>query len=84
MSIDLSDLSQVERVAEEYTRKRRFLFNITLRSMAPSEYFEAVVGDGINVVLLIPEGSVNIDHELSTSTRKLGINAEGMGGNIIH
>ncbi|KAL2045355.1 hypothetical protein ABVK25_012171 [Lepraria finkii] len=83
LSIDPSDLSWVERVAEEYTRNRRFLFNTTLRSIAPSECFEAVVGDGTNVVLLIPEGSVNIDDELLTSARRLGINAEGIGGNTI-
>ena len=83
LSIDPSDPSWVERVAEEHTRNRRFLFNTTLRSMAPSECFEAVVGDGTNVVLLIPEGRVNIDDELLTSAGRLGINAEGIGGNTI-
>lgn len=77
--IDPSDPSQVERVAEEHTRNGRFLFNTNLRSMAPSECFEAIVGDGTNVVLLIPEGSVNIDDEISLSAGNLGIGAEGLG-----
>lgn len=83
LSIDPSDPSQVERVAEEHMRNRCFIFNTILRSMAPSECLEAVVSGGKNVVLLIPEGSVNIDDELSISAEKLGVNAEGTGGSTI-
>lgn len=83
LSIDPSDPSQVERVAEEHTRNRRFLFNTTLRSMAPSECFEAVVDDGTNAVLLIPEGSIIIEDELSTSARILGVNAQGLAENTV-
>jgi len=61
--------------------KRRFLFNTALRSLALSECLDAVVGDGTNVVLLIPEGNVNIDRALSTSARMLGMNAEGVAEN---
>ncbi len=82
LSIDPSNPAQVERVAEEHTRKRRFLLDTALRALAPSECFEAVFGDGTNMVLLIPEGSINIDYELWISARKLDIDAEGMGGNI--
>lgn len=70
LSIDPSDPSPVERVAEDHASNGRFLFDSILRSMAPSECFEAVVGDGTNVVLLIPEGSVIID-ELSTSAGRM-------------
>ena len=73
LSIYLSDPSPVERVAEIHTRNRRFLFNTTLRSLAPSEYFEAIVSDSINVVLIIPEGSVNIDLEGSRSAWRPGV-----------
>ena len=80
---DPSTSSAVERVAEAHTSKRRFLFNTTLRSLAPSECFNAVVRDGTNVVLLIPEGSVNIDHALSTSVEMLGTNAQGLAENTV-
>lgn len=79
LSIDAAEpstSSAVERVAEAHTSKRRFLFNTALRSLAPSECLDAVVGDGTNVVLLIPEGSVKIDHALSMSARMLGMNAQ--------
>lgn len=76
LSVDPSDPSPVERVAEDYVSNGRFLFDTTLRSIAPSECFDAVVGDGTNVILLIPEGSVIIDDKLSTSAGRLGINAE--------
>lgn len=82
LSVNPSSPAQVERVAEEHTGKRRFLFNTALRALAPSECFEAVVGDGTNTVLLIPEGSVNIDHELWISARKVCIDADGMEGNM--
>lgn len=84
LSIDPSSPAQVERVAEEHTGKRRFLFNTALRALAPSECFDAVVGDGTNTVLLIPEGSINIDHELWISARKIYIDAEGTGGNTTY
>ena len=83
MPVDPSDPSPVERVAEDHASNGRFLFDTTLRSLAPSECFEAVVGDGTNVVLLIPEGSVNIDHALSTSARILGVNAQGLAENTV-
>ena len=73
LSIDPSDPSLVERVAEIHTSNRRFLFNTTLRSLAPSECFEAIVSDGTNIVLMIPEGSVNIDLEGSRSAWRLGV-----------
>ena len=73
-----STSSAVERIAEAHTSKRRLLFNTTLRSLASSECLDAVIGDGTNVVLLIPEGSVNIDYALSTSARMLGMDAQGM------
>ena len=81
LSIDPSSPALVEHIAEEHTRKRNFLFNTSLRAMAPSECFEAAVGNGTNMILLIPEGSVNIDHELGTSARKLCIGAGWTGGN---
>ena len=68
LSIYLSNPSPVERIAEMYTRNQRFLFNTTLRSLAPLEYFKAIVSNSTNVVLMIPEGSVNIDLEGSRST----------------
>ena len=68
LSIYLSDPSPVERVAEMYTRNRRFLFNTTLRSLAPLEYFKAIISNSTNVVLIILEGSVNIDLKGSRST----------------
>jgi hypothetical protein len=86
MSIDAAEpstSSAVERVAEAHTSNRRFLFNTALRSLAPSECLDAVVGDGTNVVLLIPEGSVNIDHALSASARMLGMNAQGVAENTV-
>ncbi len=86
ISIDAAEPSSscaVERVAEAHTSKRRFLFNTALRSLAPSECLDAVVGDGTHVVLLIPEGSVNIDHALSTSARMLGINAQEAAENSL-
>ena len=73
-----STSSAAERVAEAHTSKRRFLFNTTLRSLAPSECFNAVVGDGSNVVPLIPEGSINIDHAFSTSVETSGMNVQGL------
>ena len=84
LSIDPSSPAQVERVAEEHTGKRRFLFNTALRALAPSKCFDAVVGDGTNTVLLIPEGSINIDHKLCTSARKVCIDAEGTEGNTTY
>lgn len=80
LSIDPSSPAPVEHVAEEHTRKRRFLFNTALRAMAPSECFDAVVGDGTNMILLIPEGSIDIDYELGTSARKLYIDAGATEG----
>ena len=47
LSINSSDPSPVERVAEMHTSNRRFLSNTTLRSLAPSECFEAIVSDGL-------------------------------------
>lgn len=84
LSIDPPDPSQIERVAQEHSRNRHFLFNTTLRSRAPSECFEAVVRDGTNFVVLIPEGSVNIDRDLTISAGTLGINADGVGGDVVH
>ena len=81
LSDDPSSPARVEHVAEEHTRKRRFLFNTTLRAMAPSECFEAVVGDGTNMIILILEGSIHIDHDLGRSARKHRIDAGGTGGN---
>ena len=78
-SIDPSDPSLVKCVVEKHTSERRFLFNTNLQSMAPSECFEAVVADSTNVILLIPEGNINIDRELSISALKLGSNAGDMG-----
>ncbi len=78
-----STSSAVERVAEAHTSKRRFLFNTALKSLAASECLDAVVGDSTNVVLLIPEGSVNIDHALSTSARTLGMNAQRAAENTV-
>jgi len=86
LSIDPADLlssTAVERVAEVYTSKRRFLFDIALRSLALSEYLDAVVSNGTNVVLLIPEGSINIDYILLISTQIFGINAPRVAGNAI-
>ena len=84
LSIDLSSPARVEHIAEEHTRKRRFLFDTTLRAMAPSECFEAVIGDGTNMVVLIPEGSINIDHDLGISARKLCIDAGETGENEVY
>ena len=81
LSIDPSSPARVEHAAEEHTRKRHFLFNTALRAMAPSECFEAVVGDGTNTVLLIPEGSIDIDHDLGISARNLCTDAGGTGEN---
>lgn len=86
LSIDAakpSTMSAVERVAEAHTSKRRFLFNTALRSLAPSECLDAVVGDGTNVVLLMPERGVKIDHALSTSARVLGMNAQRVAENTV-
>ena len=86
LSIDAAEpstWSAVERVAEAHTSKRRFLFNTALRSLAPSECLDAVVGDGTNVVLLIPEGSVKIDHALSMSARTLGMNTQTVAENSV-
>lgn len=71
-----STSSAVECVAEAHTSKRGFLFNTALRSLAPSECLDAVVGDGTNVVLLIAEGRVKTDHALSMSAQMLGMNAQ--------
>ena len=79
--VDPSDPSPVERVAEEHTRNGRFLFHTNLRSLAPSQCFGAVVGDGTSVVLVIPEGSLNLDQQLSVSARNLGVNVEGQARN---
>ena len=78
-SIDPSDPSLVKCVVEKHTSERQFLFNTTLWSIAPSECLEAVVADGTNVILLIPEGNINIDCELLISALKLGSNAGDMG-----
>ena len=82
LSIDPSSPAPVEHVAEEHTRKRRFLFNTALRAMAPSECFEAVVGDGTFMVLLIPEGSIDVDHELGASARKVCIGFGRIGNQV--
>ena len=84
LSIDRSNPALVEHIAEEHTQKRRFLFDTSLRAMTPSECFDAIVRDDTNMVLLIPEGSINIDRELKTSARKLRIDAGGTGGNGSH
>ena len=69
-----ADPSLVERVAENHIGNGRFLFNTELRSMTLDECFEAVVADGTNTILLIPEEKVNIDHQLRISASKLGMN----------
>ena len=73
LSIYLSNPSPVERVAEIYTRNRRFLFNTTLRSLVPLECFKAIVNNSTNVVFIIPEGSINIDLKGSRSIWRPGI-----------
>ena len=51
--------------------------------MAPFKCFKAIISNGINVILLILEGSININNKLLTFTKKLGINIKGIRGNIM-
>lgn len=65
--VEPSDRLLVEEVAEKYTSRGQFLFNIELWPLAPSECFEAAIANGTNTILLLPEERIDITHRLFSS-----------------
>ncbi|PGG96174.1 hypothetical protein AJ79_09706 [Helicocarpus griseus UAMH5409] len=55
LTVDYSNLSQVERVAREYTRKKYSLYDINLQSLSPAQCFRAATMDGSNAIFMISE-----------------------------
>jgi len=69
------DPSDVERVAKEYMRRGMRPSDTELRLLAPSDCFPAVVADGTNTILLVPESKISTIDELRSSASEVRIDA---------
>ena len=73
--VDPFDPSEIERMAKEYMRQGMTPFDTELRLLAPSDCFPAVVADGTNTILLVPESKISITEELRSSASDVRIDA---------
>ena len=59
LAVDPSEASLVGRVAQKHA-SGRFLFSTNLNSLALSDCFRTVIESGASIILLIPEGKIDI------------------------
>lgn len=62
--MDLSDLSEVERVAKKYMRTGIWPFDGLFNLLVPRTCFQAATANGSNTLLLIPEDSIEVNDQL--------------------
>jgi hypothetical protein len=66
--VDVSDPSEVERVAKKYMRKGIRPFDSSLNLLVPRTCFKAATADGSNTILLVPEDRIKVNNQLMGST----------------
>ncbi|KAG4414646.1 hypothetical protein IFR04_012217 [Cadophora malorum] len=65
--VDLSDPSEVERVAKKYMRKAIRPFDSSLNLLVPRTCFQAATADGSNTILLVREDDIEVNNQLVLS-----------------
>ena len=70
-SITTSLSSLVEATAEKHAAQGRYLLDIDLWSLDPSQCYEAALAHGTHIILLFPPGSICIDEQLAASAASL-------------
>ncbi|PVH67575.1 hypothetical protein DL98DRAFT_640311 [Cadophora sp. DSE1049] len=66
--VDLSDPSEVERVAKEYMGKGIRPFDSSLNLLVPRTCFQAATADRSNTILLMPEDSMEVNNSRGLPT----------------
>lgn len=73
LSVDPFDPSQVESVANQNIRNGMRPFDTDLRLLTPKECYSAVIADGTNTILLMPNTDIDINDELLTSASEVRV-----------
>ncbi len=69
--VDISDPSEVERVAKKYMRKGIRPFDSSGNVLVPRTCFQAATADGSNTILLVPEKSIKVKNQLVVPASKV-------------
>jgi hypothetical protein len=68
--VDPSNPSDAEGVMRDYIHKRIRPFNTSLRIIGGKDCFKSVIGDRTNMILLIPDGELDINGETLDTASK--------------
>ncbi|KAG9241126.1 hypothetical protein BJ878DRAFT_558879 [Calycina marina] len=79
--VDISDPSEVERVAKKYMRKGIRPFDSSGNVLVPRTCFQAATADGSNTILLVPENSIKVKNQLVVPASKIMLERELPPGN---
>ncbi|KAL5321305.1 hypothetical protein ACEPPN_012120 [Leptodophora sp. 'Broadleaf-Isolate-01'] len=74
--VDISDPSEVERVAKKYMRKGIRPFDSSLNVLVPRTCFQAATADGSNTILLVPEDRIKVNNQLVVSASNVMLERE--------
>ena len=69
--VDISDPSEVERVAKKYMRKGIRPFDSSGNVLVPRTCFQAATADGSNTIFLVPENSIKVKNQLVVPASKV-------------
>lgn len=69
--VDISDPSEVVRVAKKNLRKGLRLFDTNMHLLTPDNCFEAVIEDGTHTIVLLPQNDLNISEQALDSANVL-------------
>ena len=71
--VNSSDLSEIERIAVKYMRKKEQMrvYDTDLNILTPQMCVQAAIANRGNILLLIPERDIDINEELEASVAQL-------------